>query len=341
MLFTIFILYISLFSFHCQKNQNIIIRDLELIKEIDKINHSDNSYFFSWVENIVINGNNDIIVADDDLKRIFIFHPDLTIKTVIGSTGQGPGEFMEITSIATDIKNNIYISDYANNRIVKFTENGEYISDILPQNGERIVIRSSKFSIDREGNIYVNSIDTSNLITIIDQKGNPQKSFGKRLEKRYRINNLLNRTLIHLDSHGNIMVMFYEEPLLVKFDSSLKMVWQRSLIQLPDINEIVKDVKDKRKRWIKEGAFNKSSGLFTDIKIKKRNTYVLGPGKRFGWQIYSFNSEDGRCTEIYRFNKIANQNLDRNIITTFCLLQENQILAFNISTASLGLYEIK
>src|SRR5262245_65043870 len=44
-----------------------------------------------------------------------------------GTSGSGDGQFSRPTGVATDAVGNVYVADYGNNRIQKFTSTGTYL----------------------------------------------------------------------------------------------------------------------------------------------------------------------------------------------------------------------
>ena len=56
--------------------------------------------------------------------------PDGEVVSQWGSAGDGPGEFNLPWGICTDKDGNVYVADWRNDRIQKFTNDGQYISTI-------------------------------------------------------------------------------------------------------------------------------------------------------------------------------------------------------------------
>jgi DNA-binding beta-propeller fold protein YncE len=54
----------------------------------------------------------------------------ITLVSVIGRKGAGPGEFMHPQGLATDLEGNLYVADTGNDRIQKFDPTGQFIAQM-------------------------------------------------------------------------------------------------------------------------------------------------------------------------------------------------------------------
>ena len=78
-----------------------------------------------------------------------------------GSKGSDEGQFLEPAGVAVDSSGNVYVSDFSNNRIQKFTGNGTFISKWGSSgSGEGQFNRPENVAVDSSGNVYVG--DTGN-----------------------------------------------------------------------------------------------------------------------------------------------------------------------------------
>ncbi len=74
-----------------------------------------------------------------------------TYKFKFGSNGTATGQFKNPKGIAFDASGNVYVADYGNNRIQKFTSTGTHLQTISG-NG---LTSPNYIAIDKDGNIYV------------------------------------------------------------------------------------------------------------------------------------------------------------------------------------------
>lgn len=74
-------------------------------------------------------GNSIILVTEDVLNQTRIYTPSGTFVRAIGSgvSGSGAGQLAAPRDAATDAAGNVYVADYANNRIAKFSPTGTWI----------------------------------------------------------------------------------------------------------------------------------------------------------------------------------------------------------------------
>lgn len=69
-----------------------------------------------------------VAVSDTHYHRVVIFNPDGTVKTMFGTEGNGPSQFVFPVSIAQDPHGFLYVGEYGDHqRVQKFTADGEYV----------------------------------------------------------------------------------------------------------------------------------------------------------------------------------------------------------------------
>ena len=155
-------------------------------------------------------------------------------KGIIGSTGNGPGEFHGPYSIAVDSSKNIFVADRGNNRIEKFSSNGTFITQFgssceLPdgpgckdpdgngpmQKGDGQFYLPSGVAVDSADNLYV--VDTGNhRIEYFSSNGSFISSFGMKGVGDGQFDSPLDLTV---DPHGDIFVADSANRRIEKFDS--------------------------------------------------------------------------------------------------------------------------
>ena len=69
-----------------------------------------------------------IYIAEYSGHRVQVLNPDLTFCRVFGKEGTGNGEFKYSCNIAIDSEGLVYVADYNNHCIQKFTHDGKYLS---------------------------------------------------------------------------------------------------------------------------------------------------------------------------------------------------------------------
>ncbi len=76
------------------------------------------------------NGNPVVLVTEDVLNQTRIYTPSGSFVRAIGSgvNGSGAGQLAAPRDAATDSTGNVYVADYANNRIAKFSPTGAWIT---------------------------------------------------------------------------------------------------------------------------------------------------------------------------------------------------------------------
>lgn len=100
--------------------------------------------------------NQRVIVVDNKLHQVLLFSETGDSLLVIGTRGEGDGEFNFPQSAAVDAAGNIYIVDAFNFRIQEFDRNGTYLRQFGKQgNIFGTFARPKGIAIDSYGNIYV------------------------------------------------------------------------------------------------------------------------------------------------------------------------------------------
>jgi len=73
-----------------------------------------------------------------------------------GSFGSGPGQFREPIGVAVDAAENVYVVDYANSRVQKFTSDGAFLLEWGgPGGGNGQFWLPIGVAVDPLGNVYV------------------------------------------------------------------------------------------------------------------------------------------------------------------------------------------
>ena len=73
-----------------------------------------------------------------------------------GSYGSGDAQFINPERVAIDSSGNLYVADFGNNRVQKFTSDGFFITKWGSQgSGDGQFINPIGIAVDKSGNIYV------------------------------------------------------------------------------------------------------------------------------------------------------------------------------------------
>ncbi len=112
-------------------------------------------------------GTGNAYVADTDNDRVLVYAPDGTLLQKWGggggdgSTGSGPGEFERPRAIAIDAQGEVYVADFGNDRIEKFSANGALLTQWGVRGGRDGRLRGpTGVAVDGRGDVYV--VDNGN-----------------------------------------------------------------------------------------------------------------------------------------------------------------------------------
>jgi hypothetical protein len=198
---------------------------------------SGNSYFgqFNYPRGIALDSSGNIYVADTANHRVQKFSPSGTFILAFGSPYGGAssaqGEFNSPYGVAVDSSDNIYVTDYYNNRVQKFNSYGVF-SSVIVSSG---LYYPNGIALDSSGNIYVS--DNYNRIQKFDSSGNfvwwlgfNGSTVGTHTTSGTGTigsgnGQFWNPSGIFIDTSNNIYVADYQNSRIQKFDSSGNFVW--------------------------------------------------------------------------------------------------------------------
>jgi len=121
--------------------------------------------------------------------------------------GKGPGEIYDAEDIAIDSKDNVYVADWHNYRVQKFSSNGEFITmwgGRGPANG-KFKKGPIGIGIDSEDNVYV--ADFEGDIQKFSSNGRFITRFGREYSKLKKYNDWY-ITDVAVDKKGNVYVVY-------------------------------------------------------------------------------------------------------------------------------------
>jgi len=78
---------------------------------------------------MAVDSARNILIADTNNGRLQRFSVDGIFLGVIGTKGEGPGEFREPSGIAIDLVGNIYVADTGNRRVQKLKSDGTFLEE--------------------------------------------------------------------------------------------------------------------------------------------------------------------------------------------------------------------
>ena len=144
------------------------IKELKL-EEILSIGeeYGDMNNTFYILKDINIDNKGNIYTLDRGDLIIRIFDKNGNFKNTFGRSGQGPGEFIELSRIFINSEGIIYIHDTGNTRVTRFSSEGKYIDDF------KIGFDRKLIGID-ENNLYI-----TNRLSWDTSTGKEERSFEK------------------------------------------------------------------------------------------------------------------------------------------------------------------
>lgn len=193
---------------------------------------------------IAIAKDGTVYVADTWNHRIQKFDKDGNFLAQWGTFGdvqtaydQNLTELYGPRAVAIDSDGNIWVSDTGNERMIKFSPNGEPLASFGGTGGDvGQFLEPVGLAIDKDGNFYV--ADTWNRrVQVFDSKFQPLRQFDVQA---WDSQSVVNKPYIAVDSEGNIYVTDPEGFRIIKYssDGKVRAVWglpggDLSQMQLP------------------------------------------------------------------------------------------------------------
>ena len=159
-------------------------------------------YTTNAMSGIAVDSLNNVYVASQKKIQKFDSNGNFILKW--GSQGTGDGQFNVVSDIVVDSSNNLYITDWHNNRIQKFDSNGNFILKwgIDSSKGEPFGM-----AIDSSNNLYVSQPVNGGQVQKFDSNGNfLLKIPGNTGSSIYDVD---------IDSSNNLYVVSYAAPMKI------------------------------------------------------------------------------------------------------------------------------
>ena len=193
-------------------------------------------------------------LVDTHAPGVKVFDKNFKFLKSIGSLGSAPGQF-NLPGDVSFIDDKIIIVDSFNYRIQIFDMDMNYISSF--KYGKYGVGTTEVFApVDSKGRIYLNTVRNGALFDVYDIEGNVIKSFGESLENKFEQRKnvklddkthkkvekidkeLLNTVSYCIDENDDLFCVFNGFPVLRKYDSKNELVFEVSLKDIPEIQNI-------------------------------------------------------------------------------------------------------
>ena len=163
---------------------------------------------FNYPAGVCVHPNGKIFIVDSDNHRIQVLNSDFSLSHIFGSddcfSGDKPGKFDHPSYVAYDSQGMVYITDTDNDRIQKFTPDGEFITHF----GSKLNTENpGSIAIDRHADIIYVCSTTDGHISVFNTSGLFLASFGS------------NYMAVEVDSTGKIYAVDFNNKKVVVYPS--------------------------------------------------------------------------------------------------------------------------
>ena len=183
-----------------------------------------------------------IYASDKSNQKVYIFDKDLQLIKSFGVAGDGDGQFVDPSSIATNGRDRLYVADSYNNRIQVFDVDGNFIRKFGDW-GSFTGLLANPTSVSYSNNIIFVADLINHRVQGFDEKGNYVLQWGRH-------------PIINHEGNGRL---HYPEQIAVSKDGGLAIVCEpfEHRCQVFDILKSTKVVKvDDKAWWDKNGRFH-------------------------------------------------------------------------------------
>jgi hypothetical protein len=254
----------------------------------------------------------EIFIVDRGNHRIVVLQKDGVGARVLGKRGKGPAEFTNPTNIR--VKNGkIFVADEGNQRIQILTLEGEYLHSFNAR-----LFSFMNIAVNSNNHIFLNGYQTDDLVLEFDESGRRVNAFGSHVAfDDPRMQKAKNAILLEVDEHDNVYSIFYELPLIRKYNSGGKLVWEEDISWIPEIRDRKREIDDLNKQ---EGMakYNLYS-LVLQVQYDAGLLHLLPSTRLENQPILSFGVGDG---VLYRKGILETKG---NIVFSFQLDEEGTL----------------
>jgi RHS repeat-associated protein len=172
---------------------------------------------FAHPAGIAIDAKGNLLVVDENNKRVEKFSSSGIFVSAFGSSGTGNGQFSRPTDVAVDPKGNIWVTDAGNNRIEQFNEKGEFLAKFGTAGSGNLQFNGPEsLAIDAKGNVWIG--DTYNhRVQELNEKGEFVRAFGTNGSGQGQI---IESTGIAVSAAGNVYVADWGNQRITEFSET-------------------------------------------------------------------------------------------------------------------------
>ena len=148
---------------------------------------------------VAVNQRGEVVVTERGEYCVTMFSPSDKKLRSFGTCGSGPGQLRNPRGVAVDCEGNILVADNFNNRIQKFTEEGQFIVAVVSNHGKSPTDIAFNYCNNKVYVVYRNS----NQIQILNSDLTLSSTFGKSGNGKGQLDGPWG---IACDSTGNVYV---------------------------------------------------------------------------------------------------------------------------------------
>ncbi len=210
---------------------------LEPVLKLGDIDSQDEHTAFYLPAAVAVDRALNIYVLDSGNNRIQKFSPDGKFLASFGRFGQGPGEFIYPSWLDIDDSGNLYVSDPHNRRLQTLGPDGKdlrttkfadlEIGNIFVATNGNLLMQEPAISFRFGGDEKEKTDKLPGLIKVLDPAGKVITEIGERLDmKNELLTNTINNSIMTLDEHDHIYLVFPYQNRIEKYSAEGKLIWR-------------------------------------------------------------------------------------------------------------------
>ncbi|MBA3562571.1 MAG: 6-bladed beta-propeller [Gammaproteobacteria bacterium] len=163
--------------------------------------------------------NGNVLITDARNQRVVVFSSQGDVVRVFGEEGDGPGQFALPVGVAVGPDGAIYVADYIQDRVQKFSPGGEFVRQWGGSTGGTQLNSPIGLAMDEQGNVYVSDF-YNNVVKVFSPEGEFLGRVGR--PGHWRPGQLDYPTDVDVNADGRVLVADAYNYRLQRFDAD----WQ-------------------------------------------------------------------------------------------------------------------
>ena len=269
-------------------------------------------------------------------NRLLVLDKQFNVVQAIGSTGAGPGEFLQIAQ-TTSLQSLLFARSIDTGFLNTFTKNGRYVRSFLLYGESEI-----RLAIDRNYRIYISTPTKDFPITCVDTLGNMVHRFGAWIQTDSpRSRRARNLRQLFVNRNDELVAVLESEPFIEIYtlDGRLKNVIDISnhVFLQPRLKYVAEELaKDPNNRF---STYHLYTDIYYDPASDRFYFSAVGGEPGGGSEVIVCKINNNALEVIHHFELKNEKEEPLNRITSLCAFEDNKLIVFENTEATFYIYD--